>query len=213
MARHTQPKANQSELDVIKTIQRGLVLSEAMKKLGHQSEVALLKKNRHAKQETTEIAHHTLMHHYIAKYGQEIADDLMSRYLHQPTTIRYPLNLTIKEADAYAQGLLKPIPRNTTQQDIIDYLIQCRIKGKKPSTRTLTSIKIAMELKHGSDTPQATALVKEALADAKRTQNEERQQALAYHQIGSKHNGWTIEIIGEMPNTIGLSRHTNHKPN
>ena len=186
-------------------ILRGLVLSEAMTKLGSASELKSLENEELDNTEITKLAKLTLMRNYLEKRGRYNTDDLMWRY--EGGKMMSPgMQHFVLEAESYAQGILSPLSEDDASKDLKNYISKCIASGTEPAEHELRTKKILMDLRMGK-------LGDEAAADAAMTQAEDslnfcRNIDRNYLKSRPDMDGWQIEVIGEMPDQIGLSRYS-----
>lgn len=184
-------------------IQRGLILSEAMSKLGNASELKFLENEEPDSFEVTKLAKLTLMRNYLEQYGRYNADDAMMRY-EEGHRMSQGMQRDVMEAEAYAQGQLAPISDEDARTDLINYVLECVASGTEPTQRELHFKKKLMDMKTtGALGDEAASAVAEA-ADAL---NFFHEIELRYRKAHANMDGWQIEVIGDMPDQIGLCRY------
>jgi hypothetical protein len=186
-------------------ILRGLVLSEAMTKLGSASELKSLENEELDNTEITKLAKLTLMRNYLEKRGRYNTDDLMWRY-EGGKMMSLGMQHFVLEAESYAQGLLSPLSEDDAWKDLKNYISKFIASGTEPAEHEIRTKKKLMDLRMGK-------LGDEAAADAAMTQAEDslnfcRNIDRNYLKSRADMDGWQIEVIGEMPDQIGLSRYS-----
>lgn len=183
-------------------IQRGLILSEAMSKLGNASELRLLEQEG---PDNDTILQHTklsLMFHYLEQHGAYDAVETMQR-VEGGKMMPQGMRAAVLEASAYAEGQLSPLRTDEARAEFLRYLAESLATHTDLTQRELCFRKKMMELK--------SAPMEEITA----TMLSETAQLLNYlHDADKQHRrrfsnmtGWEIEIIGDMPEEIGLCRY------
>lgn len=185
------------------SIARGRLLSDAMKKLGNESEVKLL---------TEETGHKSIDYDEVFLLAKTI---LISEYLSEntkyngATELRYfgnhrlsaGMQLEVSEALAYAEGILSPPDNEQIMQEYTEFYfshLQKESLGVEKN-RFLRRIK----LKQSGDPEKAEKVLKKACSQIEYGMKLE----LRYRTAHAKKDGWSIEVIGDMPETIGFCRY------
>jgi len=182
--------------------QRGLVLSEAMSKLGNASELRLMEQEGLDQSEILKLAKICLMEKYLAENGRYDAGETMMRY-EGGHRMSQGMASEAAEAEAYAQGQLSPLSDEETRAEMIAAVQDLLNNERDPSQRKIRTTKRLTALRSGTRHRDST----NALAEATDCLAYLRDVELRYRQVHADMDGWQIEIIGEIPDQIGLCRY------
>lgn len=181
---------------------RGRILSNAMEKIGNQSELALMYSEGVSTDEVFKVAFMDLFRQYLERRGKYNVCDVVGRYL---LGARMSEGMALEKdlAVAYAHGVLAPVSDDESRKELQDYVLSMH-PGAPLDARAVDTIKQKMMLRRNAAGECAT----KALADAAATVLTFHQAEMRYRNARSNMEGWTIEIIGEMPDIIGVCRVT-----
>lgn len=183
-------------------IQRGLILSEAMSKLGNASELKFLAQEE---PESTEIIQHAkliLIRNYLLKHGRYDADEVITRY-QDGLRMSQGMQQEVSEAESYAQGQLSPLSIDEARTELINYVRECIASGIKPTEAALRFKGKLTVLKTGGLRDESLA----ALAEASELLSLLYEIQLRYRKVRANMAGWEIDVLGDMPDQIGLCRY------
>lgn len=201
MLAHTQTLPSGDErVNTVEQVQRGLVLSVAMSKIGNASEFKALERESIDDTVLFNAAKIVLMRNYLIQHGRYGVNESIMRF-ENGYRMSQGMQNEVLEAEAYAQGHLSPLSTDDARSEIIDFIKS----DVEFSRRELNFKKKLMDLKIGSGEVSSDGAA--ALAEAAETLNFFRENELGYRKSRSNIDGWEIEVIGEMPGKIGTCRY------
>lgn len=182
-------------------VQRGLVLSCAMSKLGNASEHRMLVEEAVDQGQVLKIAKRLLMRDYLAKRSPSTAAEIVYRYAND-ARIPDSMEKALDEAIAYADGQIGAL----TRQHAIDAFMA--FAGKQLSgSQKASERENARQLKLLELRTTLPKLGNEAINKAEALIREKQSLEIEYRERQAGTDGWTIEIIGPMPQQIGICRY------
>jgi hypothetical protein len=206
----TASKLGDCSVALSEQVQRGLVLSEAMSKLGNASEVALLENESVLAEEIETLAREHLMLLYLQTNRPKTADKTAGRY-RKGLPLTYSMKCDVALGLAFAEGALSPVTAILARKELIAYVTECEASNLQQSPRELAHLSSIMGLRMGIHKfPQNVGVV--ALADAAHIANNKRLNELQYRRGRADMRGWQIEVIGVMPTPIGVCRYAPANP-
>lgn len=179
---------------------RGRILSCAMDKLGNNSELALMYKEGICTDDVFSVAFMSLMCQHLERRGKYNVDDVLYRYLlgsRMSEGMAHEKDLAV----AYAQGILAPLSDDLSRNELEQYVLRSAPDVPLDS-RAMDTIKQKMLLRRNASNEDATV----ALADAVTAVLTRKQVEMQYRESRASMSGWMIEIIGDLPDQIGVCR-------
>ncbi len=176
--------------------QRGRLLSAAMGKLASATELRLRLTNDIELADVIALAHKLLVRDYLEEHSHYNVNEvimrleeghLMHKYMAQEVTL----------ANEYARGVLK-----TISQDDARLYVAPKVMAGVLSPHERRQLETRVELLLNRIGINAT----EALDKARHALQAQANIAHHYHMCRANMTGWKIEVIGELPAQVGLSR-------
>lgn len=154
------------------------VFNSAMRMLGNRSEAKILDSEPINSAEIMRLAHESLVFDYIRKHCVRYCKQILIR-MPAGRIMTPSMEADVAKADAYADGVLSPI----THEQLQDW---------------------AREMRLGVNGPTADIVLAEVTEYLERYRQLELERRRV---IGNSCLGWRIEIVGKMPERIGLCRY------
>jgi hypothetical protein len=181
---------------------RGRILSCAMEKLGNKSELALMYKEGISTDDVFSTAFMSLMCQYLEQHGKYCVDEVINRYLlgsRMSEGMAHEKDLAV----AYAQGILAPLSDEQSRKELEHYVLSMAPDAPL-NIREVDTFKQKMLLRRNAGNEDASHALEEAAAAVLARKQVEMQ----YREARAKMNGWKIEVIGDLPEQIGVCRVT-----
>jgi hypothetical protein len=178
------------------------VFNDAMRALANRSEAKKIQNEPVDHNEVISLAHETLVADYLAGNGRYNFNDTMMR-LQGGHRMSAGMQAEVAAANAYAVGVLKPVE----PQKLIDWVSEFfKTHDDSPESNREYRQQLKIEkLKIGAGVDHDAA---EVLASALEILERQRMDEIKYRQaIGGRCADWKIEIVGEMPEQIGMCRY------
>ena len=177
---------------------RGRLLSAAMTKLASAAELQLIQGETISAESVREVAHNILMREYLGEHGHYNADETMMRY-ERGLRMSQGMENDVALAAAYARGVLQPI-----SMDDARLYVESKVLNNDLSSRECATLEKTVSLLLNRLGVDATAAMDKALKSLQTQAEVERH----YYQSRANIDGWEIEVIGDLPAYVGLSRLT-----
>lgn len=175
---------------------RGRLLSTAMTKLASAAELQLIEGEMISAESVREVAHNILMREYLGEHGHYNADETMMRY-ERGLRMSQGMENDVALAAAYARGVLQPI-----SMDDARLYVESKVLNNDLSSRECATLEKTVSLLLNRLGVDATAAMDKALKSLQTQAEIERH----YYQCRANIDGWEIEVIGDLPAYVGLSR-------
>lgn len=175
---------------------RGRLLSAAMTKLASATELELTEAKPIDLDEVRQVAHTILMRNYLEAHGRYSVDEALMRH-HGGHRMSPGMRSEVSEAQAYADGVLRPVSDNDARR-----YIEAQVASRDLSAREMQTLKTTVDLWCNRVGVSATNALEKARAFLEFWAGVSRR----YHEKRGCLDGWHIEVIGELPNQVGLSR-------
>lgn len=172
---------------------RAKILSEAMAKIGNASEAKLAKSESISEDEVRERAHQYLFYQYLKNNCKYNLYEVLMRAEHG-ARMSYGMQAAVAEASAYADGIMNPI----NNDKLIARMEKLLKKGIAHHPREIKKIRLQRNLEG--------VTADDAIEVAYKSLSGERDLEIRYRTNRANTDGWQIEILGELPEQIGLCR-------
>lgn len=177
------------------------VFNDAMRMLGNRSEAAILEIEPVAPAEIMGIAREQLIYEYLSEYGHCDITETLKR-LHGGHRMGPSMQEDVAKARAYADGILNPITHDDLREWAVEFFRNNQANNSRHDLEYRRQFKIQqLRLGDGRDAAELLAKIAERLERDRKFEHSRRQA------IGNTHRGWKIEIVGQMPEQIGLCRY------
>lgn len=178
---------------------RGRILSAAMSKLGNRSELTHMNNEQIENEDVIKVAHSILMHQYLEEHSKYNVNETLFRYTNGHHLFEGQA-LEIDSANAYAKGVLSPMSAQESRKEIIKYLSLGKNDTANPRTIKTISKRMAL-FSNAADVSAAQAILESA-----NSLFYQKQVEMDYREKMARDDGWTIEVIGDLPEIIGVCR-------
>lgn len=177
------------------------VFNDAMRVLGNRSEAEQLANEPIDPTEIMQVAREQLIYEYLSENCRYSLSETMMR-MNGGHRMSPGMAEDVSKANAYASGVLAPITHEQLTDWACTYFRQNKCdtpQQERAFTRAVTIKR--MELGDGTSAARVLADAAESLEHSRQSELQRRSA------IGNTCRNWKIEIIGDMPEQIGLCRY------
>lgn len=183
----------------VEAVQRGLVLSDAMDILGNREELKALDAEAEELRSGEAVlreAKRILIYEYILEHGDR-PEKLFLRY-DKGLTMSASQERTVEEARAYAEGIIAP-SRKSVSDALGHYFRKTQGLSRGQTLREDNRQIRLFQLRQGQGDQDLEAVINRAFDNL---HGRERR----YRTARSRMEGWEIEVVGDLPVSIGVCR-------
>lgn len=176
---------------------RATILSDAMRQLGNTAELKLVESEPITEDQVREAAYDILVVEYLKEHCNSDFHKTIMR-MHGGHRMSQGMQNDVAEARAYADGVMSPITNCQLMNRMSELMDEN--EGRDPHPREIKKLRLQRNL-DGLSADTAIEAAYEVLQSG-------RENELAYRDhFANFRNAWKIEIIGDMPEQIGMCRY------
>lgn len=181
----------------IECVQRGLVLSEAMSRLGNASEAQRLKTDAIDPHEVLKLAEEILVEEHLREHCRYNVNEILMR-IRGGHRISEGAKRDVDNARAWAGACLN----SDAEKDFVSSIAR-RMIDKPLTDEELRGERKRLEVMRSASIDRG----RRALIESEKSLESARLIDIEYRHARGEQNGWRIEILSELPTEIGACRY------